>query len=70
MLIPLLRAASARSDGGNAAYIQNVIIVGSGQVAHLLADKIENHPEYGLQVVGFVDRDDRVARSANGQSSC
>ena len=47
------------SAGDSAAYVQNVIIVGSGQVARLLADKIEKHPEYGLRVVGFVDHDDR-----------
>ena len=45
-----------------------MIIVGSGHVAHLLADKIEKHPEYGLRVVGFVDRDDRVA-SGNGKTA-
>ena len=46
-----------------------MIIVGSGQVAHLLADKIENHPEYGLRVAGFVDRDDRAVVSGNGKSA-
>ena len=65
-LIPLLRAASRAIGRRQSAYTQNVIIVGSGSVAHLLADKIDNHPEYGLRVVGFVDRDDRVARSRNG----
>ena len=65
-LIPLLRAASRAIGRRQSAYIQNVIIVGSGSVAHLLADKIDNHPEYGLRVVGFVDRDDRVARPRNG----
>ena len=65
-LIPLLRAASRAIGRRQSSYIQNVIIVGSGSVAHLLADKIEKHPEYGLRVVGFVDRDDRVARPRNG----
>jgi len=68
-LIPLLRAASRAIGRRQSAYIQNVIIVGSGHVAYLLADKIEKHPEYGLRVVGFVDRDDRVARSANGSNA-
>lgn len=67
-LIPLLRAASRAIGRRQSAYIQNVIIVGSGDVAYLLADKIAKHPEYGLRVVGFVDRDDRVARSTNGSS--
>ena len=51
-LVPLLRAASRAIGRRQAAYLQNVIIVGSGQVAHLLADKIANHPEYGLRVAG------------------
>ena len=69
VLIPLLRAASRAIGRRQSAYVQNVIIVGSGDVAHLLADKIEKHPEYGLRVVGFVDRDDRVARSRNGNET-
>ena len=61
-------APSSRAIGRRqAAYVQNVIIVGSGHVAHLLADKIDKHPEYGLRVVGFVDRDDRAVVSGNGK---
>jgi exopolysaccharide biosynthesis polyprenyl glycosylphosphotransferase len=61
VLVSVLRAASRAIGRRQAAYVQNVIIVGSGSVARLLADKIEKHPEYGLRVVGFVDKDDRVA---------
>jgi exopolysaccharide biosynthesis polyprenyl glycosylphosphotransferase len=67
-LIPLLRAVSRAIGRRQAAYVQNVIIVGSGQVARLLADKIEKHPEYGLRCVGFVDKDDRVVGSGNGKT--
>ncbi len=49
VLVPLLRAVARVLGRRNAAYIQNVIIVGSGQVARLLATKIGNHPEYGLK---------------------
>jgi len=64
LLLPLLRAIARVLGRRNAAYIQNVIIVGSGQVARLLASKIGNHPEYGLRVAGFVDRDGGA--SSNG----
>ena len=37
------------------AYVQNAIIVGAGEVGQLLAEKILRHPEYGLNLVGFVD---------------
>lgn len=58
LLIPLLRAIVRVVGRRHPVYVQNVIIVGSGQVARLLAAKIQKHPEYGLRVVGFVDRDD------------
>ena len=67
-VIPLLRAASRAIGRRQAAYIQNVIIVGSGYVARALADKIEKHTEYGLRVVGFVDKDDRAAGARNGRA--
>jgi exopolysaccharide biosynthesis polyprenyl glycosylphosphotransferase len=37
------------------AYIQNTLIVGAGDVGQALARKLLQHPEYGLNVLGFVD---------------
>jgi exopolysaccharide biosynthesis polyprenyl glycosylphosphotransferase len=37
------------------AYLQNTIIVGAGDVGQLVAKKLRQHPEYGLNLVGFVD---------------
>ena len=68
LLIPLLRAVSRAIGRRQGAYVQNVIIVGSGSVAQLLADKIAKHSEYGLRVVGFVDHDDR-AFAGNGDDT-
>jgi exopolysaccharide biosynthesis polyprenyl glycosylphosphotransferase len=39
----------------NLAYVQNTIIVGAGEVGQLVAKKLVQHPEYGLNIVGFVD---------------
>jgi exopolysaccharide biosynthesis polyprenyl glycosylphosphotransferase len=61
VLVPIMRAIVRAIGRRQSAYIQNVIIVGSGYVARLLAEKIEKHPEYGLHVVGFVDRDNSIA---------
>jgi exopolysaccharide biosynthesis polyprenyl glycosylphosphotransferase len=61
VLVPVLRAGSRAIGRRQSAYLQNVVIVGSGYVARVLADKIEKHPEYGLRVVGFVDRDQHAA---------
>jgi exopolysaccharide biosynthesis polyprenyl glycosylphosphotransferase len=38
-------------------YVQRVVLVGSGTVGQLLARKIRQHPEYGLDLLGFVDAD-------------
>jgi exopolysaccharide biosynthesis polyprenyl glycosylphosphotransferase len=67
LLIPLFRAVSRAIGRRQGAYVQNVIIVGSGSVAQLLADKIAKHSEYGLRVVGFVDHDNR-AFAGNGDN--
>ena len=66
VLVPVLRAGSRAVGRRQAAYVQNVIIVGSGYVARMLADKIDKHPEYGMRVVGFVDRDRHPAASPEG----
>jgi len=67
-LVPLLRAGARAVGRRRAAYVQNVIVVGSGYVAHMLAEKIDKHPEYGLRVVGYVDRDDRAVANGNGKN--
>ena len=52
----LARALCRRS----ASYRQNTVIVGAGRVGRLVARKLRQHPEYGMNLVGFVD----VARAA------
>jgi exopolysaccharide biosynthesis polyprenyl glycosylphosphotransferase len=36
-------------------YLQNTLIVGAGEVGQTIARKIVQHPEYGINLVGFVD---------------
>ncbi|MDX6423486.1 MAG: hypothetical protein QOI67_957 [Gaiellaceae bacterium] len=64
--LPLLRA-SARSLAihGNVCY-ENTLIVGAGDVGQLAARKLQQHPEYGLRVVGFVDSTPKERRSDLG----
>jgi exopolysaccharide biosynthesis polyprenyl glycosylphosphotransferase len=45
------------------AYEQNTVIVGAGDVGQLAARKFIKHPEYGINVVGFVDREPRMRRA-------
>lgn len=40
-------------------YLQNAIIVGAGDVGQTAARKLLKHPEYGVNLVGFVDANPR-----------
>jgi exopolysaccharide biosynthesis polyprenyl glycosylphosphotransferase len=37
------------------AYVQNTVIIGAGDVGQLIARKLLQHPEYGINLLGFVD---------------
>ena len=52
------RAVSRRS----VLYLQNTVIIGAGDVGQLVARKLVQHPEYGLNLVGFVDPQPREPR--------
>ena len=43
-------------------YLQNTIIVGAGDVGQLVARKLLKHPEYGINLVGFVDAEPKERR--------
>jgi len=43
-------------------YLQNAIIVGAGDVGQLVAKKMLQHKEYGINIVGFVDSSPRKPR--------
>ena len=49
------RAAARALCRRSSSYIQNTIIVGAGDVGQLVARKFLQHPEYGINLVGFVD---------------
>jgi exopolysaccharide biosynthesis polyprenyl glycosylphosphotransferase len=59
-LFAVLLVTAGRSIGRtlcrrSASYVQNTLIVGAGDVGQLVARKLLHHPEYGVNVVGFVD---------------
>lgn len=43
-------------------YLQNAVIVGAGDVGQLVAKKLLRHPEYGINLVGFVDQNPKERR--------
>jgi exopolysaccharide biosynthesis polyprenyl glycosylphosphotransferase len=48
------------------AYIQRAIIVGAGDVGQLIARKVLQHPEYGIELAGFADSDPKDLRGDLG----
>jgi exopolysaccharide biosynthesis polyprenyl glycosylphosphotransferase len=57
------RAAARVASRRTHAYVQNAVIVGAGDIGQLLARKLLQHPEYGINLVGFVDAAPRERRS-------
>jgi exopolysaccharide biosynthesis polyprenyl glycosylphosphotransferase len=55
LAIPAVRAVTRAMCRRSVAYVQNAVIVGTGPVARLVARKVMSHPEYGINLVGFVD---------------
>jgi exopolysaccharide biosynthesis polyprenyl glycosylphosphotransferase len=54
-LITLGRATARALCRRHASYLQNAVIVGAGEVGQLVAHKVLQHREYGINIVGFVD---------------
>jgi exopolysaccharide biosynthesis polyprenyl glycosylphosphotransferase len=61
-LLPMVRTITRRLCKGSRAYVQNTLILGAGEVGQLIARKLVKHPEYGLNVVGFIDRQPKARR--------
>jgi exopolysaccharide biosynthesis polyprenyl glycosylphosphotransferase len=60
------RAAARSVCRRQLAYLQNTVIVGAGNIGQLIARKLAQHPEYGINLVGFVDDDPKTARADLG----
>ncbi len=60
--LPLVRTVTRRLCRASRAYVQNTLILGAGEVGQLIARKLVKHPEYGLNVVGFIDRNPKTRR--------
>jgi exopolysaccharide biosynthesis polyprenyl glycosylphosphotransferase len=62
LLVCTLRAMARAYCRRQVAYIQNTVIVGAGDVGQLIAKKYLQHPEYRINLVGFVDRQPKERR--------
>ena len=54
-LVPVTRTAARVSARRQLSYLQNAVIVGAGEIGQVIARKVLGHPEYGINVVGFLD---------------
>ncbi len=67
LLMPILRSSARAVCRRQIAYLQNTIIVGADHVGQKLATKLLRHPEYGINLVGFVDDDQKIGNGSSGQ---
>jgi exopolysaccharide biosynthesis polyprenyl glycosylphosphotransferase len=54
-LVTMCRFVARTLSRQRISYLQNTLVVGAGEVGQLVARKLLRHPEYGANVVGFVD---------------
>ncbi|MEE4275373.1 MAG: sugar transferase [Thermoleophilia bacterium] len=55
VIVPLGRWVARATVWSRPGFVERTLIVGAGDVGHTLAAKIANHPEYRLDVIGFID---------------
>ncbi|HEX6490718.1 MAG TPA: sugar transferase [Gaiellaceae bacterium] len=63
VFVTVARGASRAIARRQVTYVQNAVIVGAGEVGQLIAKKLLNHPEYGINLVGFVDAQPKERRN-------
>jgi exopolysaccharide biosynthesis polyprenyl glycosylphosphotransferase len=61
-LIALTRGLARAYCRRRITYLQNVVIVGAGEVGQFVARKLLQHTEYGVNLLGFVDGEPRSLR--------
>ncbi|MGN6431322.1 MAG: sugar transferase [Gaiellaceae bacterium] len=66
VLVSVGRAAARWFSRKQITYQQNAVIVGAGEVGQLVAHKFLQHPEYGVNLVGFVDAKPKERRDDVG----
>ena len=55
VMIVMLRAVARMIASRSPLYVQRAIIVGAGDVGQTVGRKLRAHPEYGVELLGFVD---------------
>ncbi len=66
LLIGTGRTAARAVSRRSITYLQNTVVVGAGEIGQLVARKVLQHPEYGLNVLGFIDEQPKARREDLG----
>jgi exopolysaccharide biosynthesis polyprenyl glycosylphosphotransferase len=61
-LVMIARSCTRAFARRRRAYLQNAVIVGAGDVGQLVGRKFLQNPEYGINLVGFVDGEPKPLR--------
>jgi exopolysaccharide biosynthesis polyprenyl glycosylphosphotransferase len=64
LAVPLARTLARGFARSRTSYLQNTVIVGAGDVGQTVAEKLLRHPEYGVNLVGFVDAEPKTRRDS------
>jgi exopolysaccharide biosynthesis polyprenyl glycosylphosphotransferase len=62
ILVVTFRGAARTLARRSPLYLQNTLIIGAGDIGQLAARKLIQHPEYGINLVGFIDDHPRPRR--------
>ncbi len=62
-IVPIGRSLVRAYARSTVTFLQNVIIVGAGDVGQTIAEKLIRHSEYGVNLVGFVDSEPKEQRA-------
>ena len=62
VFIVAARSAARTLARRQSAYVQNALIVGAGEVGQLIGRKLLQHPEYRINLLGFIDADPKAKR--------
>jgi exopolysaccharide biosynthesis polyprenyl glycosylphosphotransferase len=62
--LTIMRASARAISQRRPEYLQNTVIVGAGDVGQRIAEKLLQHPEYGVNLVGFVDAQPKERRES------
>jgi exopolysaccharide biosynthesis polyprenyl glycosylphosphotransferase len=63
VLVTAFRGVARTLARRSSLYVQNTIIIGAGHIGQLAARKLLQHPEYRINLIGFVDDDPRPRRA-------